>query len=43
MDFVLREGIVFHNGEKFDADEVVYTLHFVSDPENKVLAQRNVN
>jgi len=43
MDFVLREGIVFHNGEKFDADDVVYTLNFVSDPENKVLVQRNVN
>lgn len=43
MELELRKGVVFHNGEKFDADDVVYTLNFVSDPENKVLVQRNVN
>jgi peptide/nickel transport system substrate-binding protein len=43
MELELREGVVFHNGEKFDADDVVYTLNFVSNPENKVLVQRNVN
>ncbi len=42
MEFELREGITFHNGEKFDADDVVYTLNFVSNPDNKVLVQRNV-
>ena len=43
MEFELRQGIKFHNGEKFDADDVVYTLNFVSNPDNKVLVQRNVN
>jgi peptide/nickel transport system substrate-binding protein len=43
MELELRRGVVFHNGEKFDADDVVYTLNFVSDPDNKVLVQRNVN
>jgi peptide/nickel transport system substrate-binding protein len=43
LDFDLREGIVFHNGAKFDADDVVYTLNFVSDPANKVLTQENVS
>jgi peptide/nickel transport system substrate-binding protein len=43
LDFELREGIVFHNGAKFDADDVVYTLNFVSDPANKVLTQENVS
>ena len=43
MEFELRQGITFHNGEKFDADDVVYTINFVSNPDNKVLVQRNVN
>ena len=43
IDFELRKGITFHNGEPFDADDVVYTLRYVSNPENKVLTQRNVN
>ncbi|MCD6430873.1 MAG: ABC transporter substrate-binding protein [Deltaproteobacteria bacterium] len=43
IEFELRQGIVFHNGEKFDADDVVYTLNFVSNPDNKILVQRNVN
>lgn len=43
IDFDLREGIAFHDGESFDADDVVYTLEFVSNPANGVLTQRNVN
>ena len=40
IDVTLREGVTFHNGEKFDADDVVYTLTMVNDPENK-MANRN--
>lgn len=43
MEFELRKGIQFHNGEKFDADDVVYTINYVSNPDSKVLVQRNVN
>ena len=43
MEFDLREGVTFHNGEPFDADDVVYTLTYVSNPDNGVLTQRNVN
>src|SRR3989337_3392960 len=43
LEFELREGIKFHNGEDFDADSVVYTLNFIANPENKVTTQQNVN
>jgi peptide/nickel transport system substrate-binding protein len=43
MDMELRQGVKFHNGEPFDADDVVYTLNFVSNPDNKVLVKRNVS
>src|SRR3712207_8765233 len=34
IEFDLRQGIKFHNGEEFEADDVVYTLNFVAKPEN---------
>lgn len=37
LRFKLREDVDFHNGEKFDADDVVYTLNFVANPESKIL------
>ncbi len=43
LEVELREGIKFHNGEAFDADDVVYTLNFVARPENGVITQTNVN
>lgn len=43
MEFELRQGITFHNGEKFDADDVVYTINYVTNPDNKVLVQQNVD
>jgi peptide/nickel transport system substrate-binding protein len=42
IDVELRQGIKFHDGEPFDAEDVVYTLNFVSDPANKVLNTNNV-
>ena len=43
LEFDLRKGVKFHNGEAFDADDVVTTLNFVSKPENKSTTQQNVN
>jgi peptide/nickel transport system substrate-binding protein len=42
LEFKLRQGVKFHNGEPFDADSVVYTLNFVADPKNKATTQQNV-
>ncbi len=43
LEFDLRQGVKFHNGEEFDADDVVYTLNFIANPDNKVIAQNNVS
>lgn len=43
LEFELREGVKFHNGEPFTADDVVYTVNFVSKEENGVKTQRNVS
>lgn len=43
LDVTLREGVTFHNGEPFDADDVVYTVNFVADEASGVKTQRNVN
>ncbi len=43
LELKLREDVKFHNGEPFDADDVVYTLNFVADPTNGAVTQRNVN
>ena len=40
--FELRQGVKFHNGEAFDADDVVYTLNYLRS-KNGVKVQRNVN
>ena len=43
IEFKLREGVTFHNGEIFNADDVVFTVDYVTNVENGVLSQSNVN
>ena len=43
LEMELRQGVKFHNGASFDAQDVVYTLNWVSNPENKVSVPIMVN
>jgi peptide/nickel transport system substrate-binding protein len=35
IEFKLRQDIKFHNGSDMDADDVVYTFNFATNPKNK--------
>ena len=32
IEFTLRDDVKFHNGDKFDADDVVATVNYITDP-----------
>ena len=37
LELTLREGVTFHNGEPFNADDVVFTVNYVAKEENGVM------
>src|SRR5438309_1219083 len=41
--FELRDDVKFHNGDKFSADDVVYTINIVSSSDGKVIVPSNYN
>jgi len=41
IDFTLRQGVKFHDGSDFSADDVVYTINTVSKPETRVATPSN--
>ncbi|NHF74406.1 ABC transporter substrate-binding protein [Paracoccus xiamenensis] len=43
LEFKLRPNVTFHNGEAFDADDVVFTLNHFSDPTVAVAMPNTVN
>ncbi len=43
MEFDIRQGVKFHNGDTLTAADVVFTLNFMSDPANHAFNQSSVS
>ena len=43
LEFEIKQGLKFHNGEALDARDVAYTYNWVSNPDNGVKTQQNVS
>lgn len=42
IEFKLRDDITFHDGSKFDADDVVYTINWLVHPETRFRAKDRI-
>jgi peptide/nickel transport system substrate-binding protein len=42
LEFKLKDGVTFHNGEPFTADDVVFTLNWAVDPANEIVVYDKV-
>jgi len=43
LEFKLRDDVVWHDGKPFSVQDAVYTFNYVSNPENGINVQSNVN
>jgi peptide/nickel transport system substrate-binding protein len=43
LEFELRQGVTFHNGDKFTAADVVYTIKTITDPKSGIVVPSNFN
>lgn len=43
LDMNLRQGVTFHDGSSFEADDVVYTFSYAANPDNKIVSQQVAN
>lgn len=43
LSLTLRQGVTFHNGDRFGADDVVYTFNVVTGPEAKIATRQNTD
>jgi peptide/nickel transport system substrate-binding protein len=41
IDFELRENVLWQDGEKFDADDVIFTLEWILNPKTKLRRRAN--
>lgn len=43
IEFVLRDGVKWHDGKPLTVEDAIYTINYVADPAKKVNVQSNVN